>query len=1147
MLNIQKIAKFAPVGTALHLILQNNEEIQGTVLEYDETTIILETENGIEGITGEQITQFKVQKETNGKKAPSTSPAQDVAAEPDSVHADMILIGKIESYNLIKKNGTIVECITKERFSFDLNFVTDDVLSLELQTNITGQDVSFKQMDSINAKSIEKLEPRNPLAQIRTVVPLHIFSEKDLERTKTDLLKIIANGRRTKFFAEAVVYLADLYDRENEVQKAIELYEKYPVAFRYVGMGHGGQREAKYYIKSGNYSRAIEILQAGKRYCTPDVLKSTIAIMMSYCYLAMQNYNEAINEAPPLDFIKKIQMVQNGFYKIKDIWDEFIEPDLSDFAKWELYSSTSEQIYWDYPELRLDNYTQINMALTELCKKEYDPQWALLAARRAVENLALAPKIYHELQWFFMETAEAKARRKDENTNVRRKDEKSNEIVRVYLREAMKLGKFSWRFGDFKKCWLLLAATYFLPKEYTLSSIFEIDTKKSSQPVTDIFMKLYSNPTYWNKFVRKSEILCKEMPWCKDSLKEIIVLCGGLLVWEPPHNTSPLLEKKVFDDCLSLDCLKDQQIDKIRELQNLCKLNTYDEKWPYIQLKNTLEEVCNYILQKDFIAKKIACYTTSKKIEWILRQCYYNPTQISFDNLRPALEHLYKLLKDDFEKICQRRPVFKLTNMLDCYSKSENGTIPLKLFLEVSNTYSPPVERVRLFVRSNSPKPLSAHSKSQTATFSIDTTDLWKNGKQEVEVNYKPSASDMAAKNISLDIGLMYVTRYYEEMAPSTFPISIRIGKISEEINNPYSLYSDGKPVAETDTQMFFGRNELVKEISQELNVKYSGCCYVLYGQKRSGKTSVLRKIGQNISKDTLYTLTSIQSVNYDSTKTLDCLVEDLREKVQEDLDDKFQLELPDIPLSLSPISQLRRISHFLQQHQLGWVVGLDEFTYIYANRKEDAERFMHAWKSIMEARIFNAILIGQDTMPAFRNEYPNDFCITNDKRITFLDKKSTIHMATEPIPNGKERFQGMSLEKVFQFTNGSPYYLQILCDEIVKYMNNKRLPAITGADMEIILDNMIEGEKVLKRSMFDSLVLAGDGSCKVSKDLLWKVLATIAKSNEKGECQLSDLTSIPGGEEAVRDLIDRGTLEFKSGRVKILVGLFTRWLRVNY
>ena len=149
---------------------------------------------------------------------------------------------------------------------------------------------------------------------------------------------------------------------------------------------------------------------------------------------------------------------------------------------------------------------------------------------------------------------------------------------------------------------------------------------------------------------------------------------------------------------------------------------------------------------------------------------------------------------------------------------------------------------------------------------------------------------------------------------------------------------------------------------------------------------------------------------------------------------------------------------------------------------------------------------------------------------------------------NGESRYKGQAKDKLYQLTAGSPYLMQILCAQVVKYLNRKRQPYITGADIEIIAEMMTRGENRLGEEIFDGFVTPGDEiNATVPNKDLWRVLTVIAQQSRlSGWCSINELEGIENATDAVKDLIERGTLEKDEDKLRIKVELFSRWLRIN-
>ena len=374
---------------------------------------------------------------------------------------------------------------------------------------------------------------------------------------------------------------------------------------------------------------------------------------------------------------------------------------------------------------------------------------------------------------------------------------------------------------------------------------------------------------------------------------------------------------------------------------------------------------------------------------------------------------------------------------------------------------------------------------------------------------------------------------------------------------NPYSRYSGGTPVEEQ--KMFFGRRELLDRIYSELTTGPLGQCFVLYGQKRSGKSSVLRQLAKRLGPPNLAVHLSLGTIDTAKAERsfVQACIDSLYERLVHDFDmtDVLEHNWPrDSQVDASPIESFRRSvfasSHLIQARK-GWrnvrpIFLIDEFTYVYEYIREGllTPAFMRQWKSLLESRTFDAVLIGQDTMPRFKEAYPNEFGVTHDERISYLSAEEARALAEEPIMiSGGSRYKGASLDRLIGLTAGSPFYLQIFCDRLVQYLNRNRLAFITESVIGDVLTQLTTGPSALPLDKFDPLITAaGESVALVPKEEYLALLTRVALKPV--------ITSREVGQEdalLVRDLFAREVLEQDAnGRLRIRVGLFAEWLRAN-
>jgi hypothetical protein len=376
-------------------------------------------------------------------------------------------------------------------------------------------------------------------------------------------------------------------------------------------------------------------------------------------------------------------------------------------------------------------------------------------------------------------------------------------------------------------------------------------------------------------------------------------------------------------------------------------------------------------------------------------------------------------------------------------------------------------------------------------------------------------------------------------------------------VANPYSRYSGGTPVEEQ--KMFFGRRELLDRLYGELTSGPLGQCFVLYGQKRSGKSSVLRQLAKRLGPPNLAVHFSLGAI--DTTKAersfVQACIDSLYARLVHDFEmaDVLENNWPrDHQVDASPIESFRRsvlASTHLIKTRKGWrnvrpIFLIDEFTYVYEYIEEEllTPAFMRQWKSLLESRTFDAVLIGQDTMPRFKEAYPNEFGVTHDERISYLSAEEARALAEEPIRiSGESRYKGASLDRLISLTAGSPFYLQIFCDRLVQHLNRNRLAFITESVVGDVLAQLTTGPSALTIDKFDPLITAGGES--VALVPRRKYLALLTSVALKPSITARDVEQ--EDELLVRDLFAREVLEQDpGGRLRIRVGLFAEWLRAN-
>ena len=237
-------------------------------------------------------------------------------------------------------------------------------------------------------------------------------------------------------------------------------------------------------------------------------------------------------------------------------------------------------------------------------------------------------------------------------------------------------------------------------------------------------------------------------------------------------------------------------------------------------------------------------------------------------------------------------------------------------------------------------------------------------------------------------------------------------------------------------------------------------------------------------------------------------------------------------------------------------VLLIDEFQYIYEPiiKGEIPDSFMQNWKALLQANYFSAVLVGQDVMQKFKLQFPNEFGTMQDERVTYLKEEDARALIDEPIRiggrQGDSRYREQAIERILDLTAGSPFYIQIICNRLVDYMNVKRAGLVTEADVEQVKNELIHDVNALGLDKFDNLINSGDTSPDaISDEDALKILKTIAdNSNRTDPCHRDKIvceTNLPI-DTILDDLVNRDVVKRRDQSYQIQVGLFKEWFVVN-
>jgi hypothetical protein len=581
-------------------------------------------------------------------------------------------------------------------------------------------------------------------------------------------------------------------------------------------------------------------------------------------------------------------------------------------------------------------------------------------------------------------------------------------------------------------------------------------------------------------------------------------------------------------------------------------------------LRDIIETIVDFNKQQSFEDKERYFNIIVSQISQLKDDIQESPTGISFNSFIPILNFASNLIEKGFRFVTETSKPLLSVQVYGEGIKDERSDIVIAQFAVSNKKGSAPVSYLKLII-------LNSNYVEFIEENNIIEQNLKGGEEQILKLKLKVKNEIIAEGAINIKIEYTYKIRGNDNEFKQRDELTLRFYSSFdfEKIENVFATTADSGPVQ--NTSMFFGRDEFIFNIKESIKNSKSKCV-IIYGQKRSGKSSVLHHLRESLnnSPETFCISFSLGEILEDLSPktfyyTILSEIEDTLFTFSESMDNVPQYtapeykELDDVPTILFN-DQIKSIIREFKKYP-NWankklVLLIDEFTYIYTAIKKEhlSEQFMKTWKSFLEKGFFNSVLIGQDIMPKFKAAYPNEFGVTEDKRLSYLKKSDAIALIEKPIwdkTRDRSRFLGKATDLILDYTSSNPYYVQIFCARLVDYMNDNKAISITEADVIDIANSFIKGDQALTADKFDNLITAGDADLDAfnSNDVLsaLKTIAIASKNLDSCPREAINLGEIDYEERILKDLKDREVLSIpQPGYFKINVRLFKEWLLIN-
>jgi SPFH domain / Band 7 family len=261
---------------------------------------------------------------------------------------------------------------------------------------------------------------------------------------------------------------------------------------------------------------------------------------------------------------------------------------------------------------------------------------------------------------------------------------------------------------------------------------------------------------------------------------------------------------------------------------------------------------------------------------------------------------------------------------------------------------------------------------------------------------------------------------------------------------------------------MFFGREDVFSFVRRNLIGQHRDSPIVLYGQRRTGKTSVLYQLHRHLDPRYRCIFIDLHGLSLDGEANLMWgIANSIGRGLQRD--HQIRVGIPDRatffadPLSVFETVFLDAVWSVLGEDHL--VLMLDEVARFYEEvRAGRLERqvFDYLRHLMQHFERLNFIFSLGSGLEEMEKDYAFLFSVTLYRRISFLEPAAARALITQPI---RDYYQVMpdALEKILQVTSGHPYYTQLVCHCLFDRWSRSLKPTMTAVDVDAVLTEAIE------------------------------------------------------------------------------------------
>lgn len=379
-------------------------------------------------------------------------------------------------------------------------------------------------------------------------------------------------------------------------------------------------------------------------------------------------------------------------------------------------------------------------------------------------------------------------------------------------------------------------------------------------------------------------------------------------------------------------------------------------------------------------------------------------------------------------------------------------------------------------------------------------------------------------------------------LADYAFLLGVEVEK-RQEIANPYIF---GIPLAEHQ-EIFVGRSDIIKDIEKLL---LDRLCppLLLYGQRRTGKTSLLNNLGRLLPSTIIPLFVDLQGPTSLARDYAGFLYNIARAMISSAKTHR-DLVLPSLSreaLQIDPFTAFDEWFDAIEQKfgtQYTFLLSLDEFSvleHFFNKGFLDEASVLGMFRHIIQHRArFKILLSGSHTIDEFER-WSSYLINVRIVHISYLQATEALQLVEHPVSNFALHYTPEASRRVLKVTRCHPALIQLLCSELVELKNRQPVAERWEAhlhDVDAVLSTALKNGRFFFADISNNQI--DENGLKILQLLaIQGEDAVLSQAEFCDNCQISPLEF----ENSMKRLLQRELVESLGAGYRFQVELIRRW-----